>query len=269
MAIDLSALSSITTTATALSNLLLVTPNKNIGYQPTDSDGFSLGDSILFNYEGEQVATLTSDITDHYVEDNTSIQDNISLKPEEITTQGFIGELSDFEPGLVGELKRVAQEKLIILSAYTPAVSTTALLAINEAQLIANVARNVSNSVNSWKSLNSSESRIVNGVLVKTDSSNQTKQQIAFQQFYGYWRSRTLFRIQTPWCIFENMAIKSLRAVQDAETRMISDFEVTFKSMRFSSTIRTSKDANRQQLQSSNTISTTSRTGADVNFPIG
>ena len=32
------------------------------------------------------------------------------------------------------------------------------------------------------------------------------------------------------------MAIKSLRAIQDTETRMITDFEVSFKMMRFAST---------------------------------
>ena len=70
-----------------------------------------------------------------------------------------------------------------------------------------------------------------------TIARNQTKQQIAFQQFYGYWRTRTLFTIQTPWAIFQNMAIKSLRAIQSEETRMITDFEVTFKLMRFAETI--------------------------------
>jgi hypothetical protein len=32
------------------------------------------------------------------------------------------------------------------------------------------------------------------------------------------------------------MAIQSLRAIQNPETRVITDFEVTFKQMRFSST---------------------------------
>jgi hypothetical protein len=65
---------------------------------------------------------------------------------------------------------------------------------------------------------------------------NQTKQQTYFQQFYGYWANRTLFTIQTPWAIFQDMAIQTLRAVQDADTRVITDFEVTFKLMRFAST---------------------------------
>ncbi|PNA18994.1 hypothetical protein C1X78_25825, partial [Pseudomonas sp. MPR-R1B] len=38
---------------------------------------------------------------------------------------------------------------------------------------------------------------------------------------------------------FQNMAIKSLRAIQAAETRMITDFEVSFKMIRTAATVTT------------------------------
>lgn len=273
MAIDLNALSNATTMATALANLMLVTPNKNTGYQPTSINGQWVGDAILFNYEGEQSASMESDITDHFIENNSSINDHISLKPETITTQGFIGELSDITPGVIGELKRLAQEKLIIMSAYTPAISTAALLAINQAQLIYDVGNNVVSSVNALSSINQSttilessteaQSFINSNGLTQTNA-NQTKQQVAFQAFYGYWRDRTLFTVQTPWAIFENMAIKTMRASQDAETRMITDFEITFKMMRFASTKKTDPNANRNAMQSADATKSTSQTGPDT-----
>ena len=37
------------------------------------------------------------------------------------------------------------------------------------------------------------------------------------------------------------MAIQSVRAIQSAETELISDFEVTFKQMRFASTLTTAQ----------------------------
>lgn len=49
-------------------------------------------------------------------------------------------------------------------------------------------------------------------------------------------RLRTLFTIQTPWAIFEDMAILNLRAIQDESTRMITDFEVSFKQINIAST---------------------------------
>lgn len=237
-------LPNVTNAATALSNLILVTPNSNKGYQPQPSQGQPQEDSILFNYEGEQVVSLESDITDHFVEDNTAIQDQISLKPETVTTSGYIGELNDVTPPLLEALKFVS-EKLTTIGAYQPTLSATALIAYNQAALLYSVAANALNSaVSAWKSVVGGES--------------QNKQQLAFSQFYGYWQNRTLFTVQTPWAIFKDMAIKSLRAIQDDETRMITDFEVTFKKIRFANTIttinRTTSFQGRSFFQSGDTV---------------
>lgn len=235
-------LSTVTTSATALSNLILVSPQATIGYQPQNAPSKSgqvaqQPPAILFHYEGEQSVTLESDITDNYVEDNTAINDQIALRPEMVTTQGFIGELNDIAPRVLEPLK-IISEKLTIIGAYTPSLSATAILAYNEAAFIYSIGKNALNSaVAAWSSISGSGGEsVINGNGIITQS-NQNKQQVAFQQFYGYWKNRTLFTVQTPWAVFQNMAIKSLRAVQDAETNVITDVEVTFKIMRFASTI--------------------------------
>jgi hypothetical protein len=241
---NLSSLSPITTAATALSNLILVSPQSTIGYQPQNPASPSgqttqPPPSILFHYEGEQVVALESDITDHYIEDNTTIQDQWALKPETITTHGFIGELNDVAPGALAAIQAIA-DKLTIISAYTPVLSATALLAYNEAFQLYQVGLNAVNSaVAAWSSLSGTGGESVISAQGISLQPNQNKQQIAFQQFYGYWRSRTLFTVQTPWAVFQNMAIKSLRAIQDAETRMITDFEVNFKMIRTAATVTT------------------------------
>jgi hypothetical protein len=241
---NISALSSITTAATALSNLVLVSPQSTIGYQPqnpTSSSGQTSQPppAILFHYEGEQTVALESDITDHYIEDNTTIQDQWALKPETITTHGFIGELNDVAPGALAAVQAVA-DKLTVIDAYTPGLSATALLAYNEAFQAYQLAQNAANSaVAAWSSLSGTGGESVIGAQGLILQPNQTKQQVAFQQFYGYWRSRTLFTVQTPWAVFQNMAIKSLRAIQDAETNVITDFEVTFKMIRTAATVTT------------------------------
>lgn len=250
MALDtnLQGLAPITTAATALSNLVLVSPQNTQGYQPQSADGSTAAQppALLFHYEGEQTASLESDITDHYIEDNTAIQDQIALRPETVTTHGFIGELNDIAPKALQLLKTAAQ-KLTVISAYTPVLSETALIAYNEALLIYQTGANAVNSaVSAWSSINGQDGEnvigstgLLNNVFDEASGSvknNQNKQQVIFQQFYGYWRSRTLFTVQTPWAVFQNMAIQKLRAIQDAETRVITDFEVTFKMMRFSNT---------------------------------
>ena len=242
----LSPLATATTTATTLSNLILVSPQNTIGYQPQNppnADGTpSLAPqppALLFNYEGEQTASLDSDITDHFIEDNTALQDQIALRPPIITTHGFIGELNDIAPSFLAPVQ-VAAQKLTTVSAYTPSLSTTALIAYNTAFQLYQTAQSAINSaVAAYSSIAG-----IGGETVITGNNknpvitqpNQTAQQTAFQLFYGYWSNRTLFTIQTPWAVFDNMAIKSLRAIQDADTNVITDFEVSFKQIRVAST---------------------------------
>lgn len=254
---NLSSLTPITTTATALSSIVLVTPQQVVGYQP--QNGFTNNSSsaqlytnpaLLFHYEGEQNVNLESDITDHYIEDNTAIQDQITQRPETITTHGFIGELNDVAP-IGSQFIQSLQSKLTVIGSYSPQLTIDALIAYNEAfQAYQIVANAVTSAVSSWATISSGFSNgenvignngLVNPVTGPASSFafnlTQNRQQLAFQQFYGYWSSRTLFTVQTPWAVFQNMAIQRLRAIQDAETNMITDFEITFKRIRLAKLI--------------------------------
>lgn len=249
MATDLSSLVPATTRAVALANLVLVSPQKVVGYQPqyqTDEDDLEditdLPESprLLFHYDGEQSVQLESDITDHFVEDNTAIQDQIALKPEIVNTQGFIGELNNVPPFGLETIKTIV-DKLTTVVAYTPGLTVTAQENYNRALALYQVAQNARNSaVSAWATVankltgSTGQSTIDSEGL--TEESNQNLQQTMFQQFYGYWRSRTLFTVQTPWAVFQNMAIWRLRPVQDADSRVMTTFEVTFKMIRMAST---------------------------------
>lgn len=244
MAVNLSGLASVTTAASALTGLIMVTPQSVVGYapqNPTDSDGsVSINPSapaILFHYEGEQSVNLQSDITDHYVEDNTAVQDQIALRPVTVTTHGFIGELNNVAPFGLQTLKTAA-DKLTVIGPYAPQLSVTAQLAYNEAFLAYQSATKLANAaVSAWSSVSNAITGSDGNAVIDSEGdlipgSVQNQQQKYFQQFYGYWVNRTLFTVQTPWAVFENMGILNLRAIQDAETNVITDFEVTFKQIR-------------------------------------
>lgn len=238
MTINLSALSQATTTAQALANLILVSP-QDIGIQPQAlATETTFPKKFVFHFYGEQSILLESDITDHYVEDNTAVQDQIALRPELYMAHGFIGELNDVVPDILQPLKTAA-DKLTVVSAYTPGLSITALLAYNTANQLYQVAQLAAQSgVGAWNALAGGKQTvgsIQDGILTPGEGS-QTKQQVAFQTFYGYFRQRRLFTVQTPWAIFKNMALKSVRPVQAEDTRVISDFELTFKPIKFAST---------------------------------
>ena len=238
--INISSLSQASNAATSLSNLVRVTPNQNQGIQnqngpivnklntnvtipqPNGLTGALYKPStILFNFVGEEVIDLESDITDHYTENNSPLNDNIALRPEIFRTSGFIGELNDIFP-LGTTAVQIIQSKLQAISAYAPSLSATALVVINEAILAYEIANSL---VASVQSLINTTQTTINGVNVQV----QTQQQVYFMRFYQYWLNRTLFTVQTPWAIFNNMVIKNLRAIQDRETQMITDFEITFK----------------------------------------
>jgi len=234
MAIDISTLATSSNQLSAVADLILVTPNQNLGYQPEalnakDGQPLDTPAAILFHYEGEQSVTLESEITDHYIEDNSSIQDHIAIKPETITTQGFVGELNDIAPLPLVPLK-FAAEKLTTIQGYSPQLSETALRQYNQAAFAyANTKKLINTAVSTVRTLGN--------ILGLGDSQVQTKQQQYFTEFYGYWSERRLFTVQTPWGIFQHMAIKSLRSIQDKETRMITDFDVTFKAVRFAESV--------------------------------
>lgn len=256
---NLNALSQATTKVTAIANLILVSPQNTVGYQPQNSPAYKkdtsdLPSPLVFNYEGEQAVVLESEITDHYTEENSPIEDEIALKPIRFTTHGFVGELNDVTPFGLLPLKFLA-EKLLPLSAYTPQVSLTAALAYQQAFFVYQTANNALNSAisavatianfnlnsggtNVLNGSGSSGQSVINGASGITPSSKliQTQQQRYFAQFFGYWWNKQLFTIQTPWAVFQDMAIERLRVIQDAETRLITDFEITFKMMRFAST---------------------------------
>lgn len=223
---DLTSIATATNQLTTLGGIIAVTPGDVIGYQPQNPIDSTepLPPTLLFHYEAENSITIESDITDHYTEDNAAINDHIALRPEMIVVRGFIGELNDVVPKELQTIKTLA-DKLVPIGAFAPQLSATALNAYNQAYFIAQSAYKLgTTAVSTVKSLSGNDGAI------------QNKQQKAFTQFYGYWEKRALFTVQTPWAVFKNMAIKTLRAVQDAETATITDFEITFKQIRFAQT---------------------------------
>lgn len=226
--------SPITTTVQQITTAVaLVTPQTNGGYQPQNTNGRQ-PPALLFHYEGENVATMQSDITDHFIEDNTAIQDQIALRPEKVTVNGFIGELNNVFPVGVPNNGQITAS-LAIVDAFVPGFTSAGQQLINTAFAAYQTVQALeSSAVSAWGVLSGAQSQTVIGSsgIVKQGSS-QGLQQAVFQQFYLYWRSRVLFTVQTPWAVFTNMAIEELRATQDELTRMITDFHVTFKMLRF------------------------------------
>ena len=84
--------SDIATTVTTVNNTIqnitnrfIVTPNSF----PPGVNGF------VFDVIDDETIQLDADITDSWIETNSTIQDHIALKPVRFTLKGYVGELYD------------------------------------------------------------------------------------------------------------------------------------------------------------------------------
>ncbi len=196
--------------------LALVRPNN----PPPGVAGF------LFDVVDDDGAELESDITDHYIEDNTAIQDHIALRPETVTVTGRVAELVRSVP-VTSPVTRVTNPLPLIpdlmptLAPGSQEREDAELLAQTEGDAVIQFAEDL-------YGFYQFQSRQQPG---------QTKQSYVYGYIYQLWKGRQLFSVETPWGIFENMAILSASAKQGPESRSVSEFTITFKKIRVARTI--------------------------------
>ena len=179
----------------------------------------------IFDVVGEQAMDLTSEITDHFVEDNTTIQDQIALKPEKYTVKGLVAELVFTTP--IQQLQEAATNPLPLFAPLSP-VFTVGSLEIQAVAAAGTTAQ--TNAIVDTQSLYS----FYNGSM---GALAQTRQSKAFSYFYQLWLGRQLMSVETPWGVMNNMAIESITPTQGDQTKYQTDFSLTFKKIRFARTI--------------------------------
>lgn len=183
---------------------------------------------FVFDIADEDIVELDSDITDHYVENGSAIQDHIVLRPERVTVRGLVGEYRYIAESNETRLQR-ATKKLTTLASYLPPLSQAAtaiykgLQGKNESSSLA-ILGDFNNPINTAMDLYKTYRNI---------NLPQTEQQKAFVYFEALRNSRALFTIQTPFRYYTDMAVESIKATQGNFSRDQSEFEVSFKKMRF------------------------------------
>ena len=89
--------------------------------------------------QSEQI-TLSNDITDHIVEDHTTVQDHITIKPRTFTMKGLISEKVFVHPDTI-YIERPTESirnKLVKLGVIAPSFSSNVSSAINAVEAVAN-----------------------------------------------------------------------------------------------------------------------------------
>lgn len=238
------------TAGTSIANAFLVVLQK-VNFDVKGKDNVAW----LFTFREEDSVDLKSEITDHFSESNTALQDQIALKPVTATLHGFIGELSDQTTGIAEEVRLIASQ-LSVFGPYVPQLTIAAQQAFNQAQQLYNTEQAV-------------EATITQAFDLAAGVTTQTKQSKAYGYFKKKWQDRELFTVQTPWEILTNMSIENLHAVQEGDSNTVSDFRIVFKQMNFANTISSvaSIAQGRRQAQASGRVSQGAQNPTPTNAP--
>lgn len=182
---------------------------------------------FVFDIADESSIELLSEITDHYLENGVAVQDHIALKPEKVTLRGFVGEYRRIINDKKDFLQK-ATEKLVIIGSY--------------AQPLTDYGKQILSNLQDADRLNIAPevtAMDVAGNLFKTYKSinlPQDNQSDAFLYFEALRNSKQTFTIQTPYRYYTDMVIETLKAIQTGQTKDETNFEVTFKKIRYVTT---------------------------------
>ena len=203
----------------ASSSLLLQAANQYV-VKPTGAPKQTIGISgFIFQIIDDEEMQIESDITDHYVEMNYAVQDHIALRPERFTLRGFIGELNDQNASPIS-LAIAVIDRLQNLTSISPVF-------VASAQQIYDTLAVVVTGQNAGIQAAGSLYNLFTG-----KNTSATLQQDAFNYFYSMWLNQQLCTVETPWQIFYNMAIESVRPVQRGDSPYVTEFSVRFKRIR-------------------------------------
>lgn len=171
---------------------------------------------FVFDVIDIEELSVQSDITDHFIETNSAIQDHIAQKPLRFTLKGYVGELKQiFDLQSTSVFTQIAG--LLPVAALLPNFNTQDVQIYTE---ISSAAAQAQSAIAAIASISSLIPQLVGSL---------NYQQQAYTTLFGMWQNRTLCTVQTPFGILTNMAIETLTPQQSGDTKFVSSFSITFK----------------------------------------
>lgn len=195
-------------------------------YLVTPLNAFGLG-GFVFDIEGETTVNLATEITDHFVEDTTTIQDHIAIKPKRVTLKSYVGELVFRQDDSTNTFVQKAVQKLTTVNQFLPTLTTMAQQALD--------VRNGDLTLETVK--NAVTSKTINRItdywaFAQNLLSQDSRQQQAYLYFKALMEQKMFVSVQTPFEFMNRMAIESITAIQAEDSKYISDFSITLKEIR-------------------------------------
>jgi hypothetical protein len=177
---------------------------------------------LVFDIPESEELNLSASITDHVVEDNTTLNDHIAIAPVKINLTGKVSELVLKK----STLQKYAETVLNVLGsvgALSPAMSQSAMEALSLA-------------IRAQQAVEQSLKKLASFAELFGGDAAKTAQQRYYETISQYLYSKGLFTVQTPWKTFENMAIESVSFSQDESTTQWSTINVSLKQITLAKT---------------------------------
>jgi hypothetical protein len=182
---------------------------------------------------GENFTSKTN-ISKHYTENGSVINDHAINEPDEITLTGLIGELVYRKPqGVEGALNSMAS-RLGTVNAYLGPFTQ------GMTQKAAEMATQAAYVLNQAKSIAKRAGNIVD--FFKGEEATLTLQQKAFFEIQALQKTHQIVWVLTPWNIHYNMLISAVTLSQDESSNDYTNFSVTLQEMRFTNIETTTFD---------------------------
>lgn len=197
-----------------------------------------------FHIPQTEEVKMESDITDHYTDINTPVQDHIALKPVTITLTGLVGDY-------FYSINKIEDYVALI----TPTLTLVSEFMNQENPIVKQLKSKWDNSklVTSWNSFINNTPQELNidyndprysTQLLGTNKFNfnaldvfslfqqlyklKSAQTRAFLFFEALWKSRLPFSVETTWKRYDNMVVQSVQPKRDNNAD-ITEFSITVK----------------------------------------
>lgn len=167
----------------------------------------------------EQV-NMESDITDHYIDTGSAVQDHITHKPITITVRGYQGDYYYTVHPIESALAAVVPT-LALIKQFLPKLTAAA-------QKIKGASSENVLSKSFLKKSDVNFNAIDLFQLFQNVYKLKSAQTRAFMFFESLWKSEALFTVETTWKRYDNMVIQKIVPLRDNNAD-ITDFSVTFK----------------------------------------
>ena len=235
----------------------LIEVSQNVAYVKPEEAPPGIG-GFVFNIVTDDTIELSSQITDHYTENNLSMQDHIALDAPKVTVRGIVGEIESMMPTATQRSVALSMANVPDAMAADPSLGKNGTGGNNA--MYTSIIKNVSDLYNKIEvqknaAINSAKVGSIYSVFRQKVSrpTNQSKQEYVFRFFFTAWRSKMLFTVETPWGIFDKMAIERVNVNQGENSRFVSDFTISFKQIRTAKDVKVVKAIGRAAESSADT----------------